>query len=48
MGDIGRDSGELRNSDGSRPVRLRIDLDLEAEVRLEARVEGSVTLSLLG
>lgn len=42
-----RSTGEITNSDGSRAPRLRLDLNLEAEVRLKARVHGQVTLSIL-
>ncbi|KAL0959511.1 hypothetical protein HGRIS_011221 [Hohenbuehelia grisea] len=35
------------NSDDSNPLKLRLDLNLDAEIELKAKVHGDVTLSLL-
>ncbi|KAH8922977.1 hypothetical protein BT69DRAFT_197650 [Atractiella rhizophila] len=41
------ENGRIVNSDGSPAPQVRLDLDLEAQVELHAKVQGQVTLSLL-
>lgn len=39
--------GEKRGGGGNKPVSLRLDLNVEVEVTLSARLHGDVTLGLL-
>lgn len=43
----GGGGGDKKEGGGNKPVSLRLDLNLEAEVVLKASLHGDLTLSLL-
>jgi hypothetical protein len=39
--------GEKKEDGGDKPLKLRLDVNLDVEITLEARVHGDLTLALL-
>jgi hypothetical protein len=53
VGNVGNTAGQLTGGEkkkedgGDKPLKLRLDVNLDVEITLEARVHGDLTLALL-